>query len=69
MINKKMLNIFVPIGNPRIIFSSNDPQGHMCCHHLAYVVCKLLHYINLLLRIPLGQLEPILAGMFIGLLS
>jgi hypothetical protein len=47
-------------------FSSPGPKVHgNYCHHLASVVCKLFIFEASSPK-PLGQLEPNLAGMFLG---
>jgi hypothetical protein len=49
-----------------IIFSSLGSKVHVnYCHHLASVVCKLFIFQASPPK-PLGQLEPNLAGMFLG---
>ena len=57
----------------RILFSSPGPKVQVnYCHHLASVVCRLLSVVCKLFTFqasspkPLGQLEPNLAGMFLG---
>ena len=48
------------------ILSSPGPKVHgNYCHHLASVVCKLFTFQASSPK-PLGQLEPNLAGMFLG---
>jgi hypothetical protein len=48
------------------LFSSPGPKVHVnYCHHLASVVCKLFRFQASSPK-PLGQLEPNLAGMFLG---
>ena len=48
------------------VFSSPGPKVHVnYCHHLASVVCKLFTFQASSPK-PLGRLEPILAGMFLG---
>ena len=48
------------------VFSSPGPKVHgNYCHHLASVVCKLFTFQASSPK-PLGQLEPNLAGMFLG---
>jgi hypothetical protein len=48
------------------LFSSPGPKVHVnYCHHLASVVCKLFTFQASSPK-PLGQLEPNLAGMFLG---
>ena len=48
-----------------LVFSSPGLKVHVnYCHHLASVVCKLFTFQASLT--PLGQLEPNLAGMFLG---
>ena len=50
----------------RSLFSSPGPKVHVnYCHHLVSVVCKLFTFQVSSLK-PLGQLEPNLAGMFLG---
>ena len=50
----------------RPVFSSPEPKVHVnYCHHLASVVCKRFTFEASSPK-PLGQLEPNLAGMFIG---
>ena len=47
-------------------FSSPGPKVHVnYCHHLASVVCKLFTFQASSPK-PMGQLEPNLAGMFLG---
>ena len=48
------------------LFSSPGPKVQVnYCHHLASVVCKLFTFQASSPK-PLGQLEPNLAGMFLG---
>ena len=48
------------------LFSSPGPKVHgNYCHHLVSVVCKLFTFQASSPK-PLGQLEPNLAGMFLG---
>jgi hypothetical protein len=48
------------------VFSSPGPKVHVnYCHHLASVVCKLFTFQASSPK-PQGQLEPNLAGMFLG---
>ena len=55
-----------PIFSGDEVFSSPGPKVHLnYCHHLASVVCKLFTFQASSLK-PLGQLEPNLAGMFLG---
>ena len=48
-----------------LLFSSPGPKVHVnYCHHLASVVCRFTFQASS--PKPLGQLEPNLAGMFLG---
>ena len=57
---------YAPRFAQKYLFSSPGPKVHVnYCHHLASVVCKLFTFQASSLK-PLGQLEPNLAGMFLG---
>ena len=57
---------FKPHLYANFIFSSPGPLVQVnYCHHLASVVCKLFTFQSSSPK-PLGQLEPNLAGMFLG---
>jgi hypothetical protein len=52
-------------GSPEPLVSSPGPRWTIAWHHLASVVCKLFTFRASSPK-PLGQLEPNLAGMFLG---
>ena len=55
-----------PIFSGDEVFSSPGPKVQVnYCHHLASFVCKLFTFQASSPK-PLGQLEPNLAGMFLG---
>ena len=63
---KVMLNTITLTHSVHQVFSSPGPKVQVnYCHHLASVVCKLFTFQASSPK-PLGQLEPNLAGMFLG---
>ena len=60
------VTVFIAKYGHKWFFSSPGPKIHVnYCHHLASVVCKLFTFQASSPK-PLGQLEPNLAGMFLG---
>ena len=63
---KKTINLKTVYIDIWCLFSSPGPKVHVnYCHHLASVVCKLFTFQASSPK-SLGQLEPNLAGMFLG---